>query len=50
MGLKNVCLLISKIPFISINVNNVSIFIFVLFIILDFLVFIRVYEIKLKNN
>lgn len=48
--LKNVCLLISKIPFISINVNNVSIFIFVLFIILDFLVFIRVYEIKLKNN
>ena len=50
IGLKNVCLLISKIPFISINVNNVSIFIFVLFIILDFLVFIRVYEIKLKNN
>lgn len=50
MGLKNVCLLISKIPFISINVNNVSIFIFVLFIILDFLVFIRVYEIKLKND
>ena len=50
MGLKNVCLLISKIPFISINVNNVSIFIFVLFIILDFLVFIRVHEIKLKNN
>lgn len=50
MGLKNVCLLISKIPFISINVNNISIFIFVLFIILDFLVFIRVYEIKLKNN
>ena len=50
MGLKNVCLLISKIPFISINVNNVSIFILVLFIILDFLVFIRVYEIKLKNN
>lgn len=50
MGLKNVCLLISKIPFISINVNNVSIFIFILFIILDFLVFIRVYEIKLKNN
>lgn len=50
MGLKNVCILISKIPFISINVNNVSIFIFVLFIILDFLVFIRVYEIKLKNN
>ena len=50
MGLKNVCLLISKIPFISINVNNLSIFIFVLFIILDFLVFIRVYEIKLKNN
>lgn len=50
MGLKNVCLLISKIPFISINVNNVSIFIFVLFIILDFLVFIRIYEIKLKNN
>ena len=50
IGLKNVCLLISKIPFISINVNNISIFIFVLFIILDFLVFIRVYEIKLKNN
>ena len=50
MGLKNICILISKIPFISINVNNVSIFIFVLFIILDFLVFIRVYEIKLKNN
>lgn len=50
IGLKNICLLISKIPFISINVNNVSIFIFVLFIILDFLVFIRVYEIKLKNN
>lgn len=50
IGLKNVCLLISKIPFISINVNNVSIFIFVLFIILDFLVFIRVHEIKLKNN
>ncbi len=50
IGLKNVCLLISKIPFISINVNNVSIFIFVLFIILDFLVFIRVYEMKLKNN
>ena len=50
MGLKNVCILISKIPFISINVNNVSIFIFVLFIILDFFVFIRVYEIKLKNN
>lgn len=50
IGLKNVCILISKIPFISINVNNVSIFIFVLFIILDFLVFIRVYEIKLKNN
>ena len=50
IGLKNVCLLISKIPFISINVNNVSIFIFVLFIILDFFVFIRVYEIKLKNN
>ena len=50
MGLKNVCILISKIPFISINVNDVSIFIFVLFIILDFLVFIRVYEIKLKNN
>lgn len=50
IGLKNVCLLISKIPFISINVNNVSIFIFVLFILLDFLVFIRVYEIKLKNN
>ena len=50
MGLKNVCLLISKIPFISINVNNVSIFIFVLFIILDSLVFIRVHEIKLKNN
>ena len=50
MGLKNVCLLISKIPFISINLNNVSIFIFILFIILDFLVFIRVYEIKLKNN
>ena len=50
MGLKNVCLLISKIPFISINVNNISIFIFVVFIILDFLVFIRVYEIKLKNN
>ena len=50
MGLKNVCLLISKITFISINVNNVSIFIFVLFIILDFLVFIRVYEIKLKND
>lgn len=50
IGLKNVCLLISKIPFISINVNNVSIFIFVLFIILDFLVFIRIHEIKLKNN
>ena len=50
MGLKNICIIISKIPFISINVNNVSIFIFVLFIILDFLVFIRVYEIKLKNN
>lgn len=50
MGLKNICILISKIPFISINLNNVSIFIFVLFIILDFLVFIRVYEIKLKNN
>lgn len=50
IGFKNVCLIISKIPFISINVNNVSIFIFVLFIILDFLVFIRVYEIKLKNN
>ena len=50
MGLKNVCLVISKIPFISINVNNVSIFIFVLFIILDFLVFIRVHEIKLKNS
>ena len=50
MGLKNVCLVISKIPFISINVNNVSIFIFILFIILDFLVFIRIYEIKLKNN
>ena len=50
IGLKNVCLLISKIPFISINVNNVSIFIFVLFIILDFLLFIRVHEIKLKNN
>ena len=50
IGFKNVCLLISKIPFISINVNNVSIFIFVLFIILDFLVFIRVHEIKLKNS
>ena len=50
IGLKNICLLISKIPFISINVNNISIFIFVVFIILDFLVFIRVYEIKLKNN
>ena len=50
IGLKNVCLIISNVSFISINIDNISMFIFILLILLDLLVLINVYEIKLKKN
>lgn len=50
IGLKNVCLIISNVSFISINIDNISMFIFILLILLDLLVLIKVYEIKLKKN
>ena len=50
IGLKNVCLIISNISFISINIDNISMFVFLLLILLDLLVLIKVYEIKLKKN
>ena len=50
IGIKNVCLIISNISFISINIDDISMFVFLLLILLDLLVLIKVYEIKLKKN
>ena len=50
IGLKNVCLIISNVSFISINIDDISMFVFLLLILLDLLVLIKVYEIKLKKN
>lgn len=50
IGLKNMCLIISNISFISINIDDISMFVFLLLILLDLLVLIKVYEIKLKKN
>lgn len=50
IGLKNVCLIISNVSFISINIDDISMFVFILLILLDLLVLIKVYEIKLKKN
>ena len=50
IGLKNVCLIISNVGFISINIDDISMFVFLLLILLDLLVLIKVYEIKLKKN
>lgn len=50
IGLKNMCLIISNVSFISINIDDISMFVFLLLILLDLLVLIKVYEIKLKKN
>ena len=50
IGLKNVCLIISNVSFISINIDDISMFVFLLLILLDLLVLLKVYEIKLKKN
>ena len=50
IAIKSICLIIYKFNFISLDIKNVNLFIFFVFILLDILVFIKIYELKLKKN
>ena len=50
IAIKSICLIICKFNFVSLDIKNVNSFIFFVFILLDILVFIKIYELKLKKN